>query len=178
MFLHNKKECAEARSRAERVAERQWRSSSNDRSEYGDACDIILIRASAHPAGGFLYNRKCNFLYTQKKWLVHTNHFLYKYIPSKLHIRNFLTSYLSTLLGYALDLLVTVSSMCYHTSTSVLSTSSSSRGLTTFVGISHLEGGFTLRCLQRLSRPGLATLLCSWRNNRSTSGQSIPVLSY
>ena len=125
-----------------------------------------------------LCNKKCNFLYTQKKWLVHTNHFLYKYIPSKLHIRNFLTSYLSTLLGYALDLLVTVSSMCYHTSTSVLSTSSSSRGLTTFVGISHLEGGFTLRCLQRLSRPGLATLLCSWRNNRSTSGQSIPVLSY
>ena len=85
-----------------------------------------------------------------------------KYIPSKLHIRNFLTSYLSTLLGYALDLLVTVSSMCYHTSTSVLSTSSSSRGLTTFVGISHLEGGFTLRCLQRLSRPGLATLPCTW----------------
>ena len=33
--------------------------------------------------------------------------------------------------GYALDLLVTVSSMCYHTSTSALSTSSSSRGLTT-----------------------------------------------
>ena len=32
--------------------------------------------------------------------------------------------------GYALDLLVTVSSMCYHTSTSALSTSSSSRGLT------------------------------------------------
>ena len=29
-------------------------------------------------------------------------------------------------------------------------------------GISHLEGGFTLRCLQRLSLPGLATLLCTW----------------
>ena len=29
-------------------------------------------------------------------------------------------------------------------------------------GISHLEGGFTLRCLQRLSLPGLATLLCLW----------------
>ena len=108
--------------------------------------------------------------YIQKKWLVHTNHFLYKYIPSKLHIRNFLHLYLSTCashfcalaFGYALDLLVTVSSMCYHTSTSVLSTSSSSRGLTTFVGISHLEGGFTLRCLQRLSRPGLATLPCTW----------------
>ena len=85
-----------------------------------------------------------------------------KYIPSKSQIRNFLTSYLSTLLGYALDLLVTVSSMCYHTSTSVLSTSSSSRGLTTFVGISHLEGGFTLRCLQRLSLPDLATLPCRW----------------
>ena len=65
-------------------------------------------------------------------------------------------------LGYALDRLVTVSSMCYHTSTSALSTSSSSRGRTTFVGISHLEGGFTLRCLQRLSLPGLATLPCSW----------------
>ena len=36
-------------------------------------------------------------------------------------------------LGYALDLLVTVSSMHYCTSTSALSTSSSSRGLTTSV---------------------------------------------
>ena len=36
----------------------------------------------------------------------------------------------SFLFGQALDLLVTVSSMCYHTSTSALSTSSSSRGLT------------------------------------------------
>ena len=33
-------------------------------------------------------------------------------------------------LGQALTLLVTVSSMCYHTSTSALSTSSSSRGFT------------------------------------------------
>ena len=38
----------------------------------------------------------------------------------------------------ALDRLVTVSSMCYHTSTSVLSTSSSSRGLTT-VSYTHLD---------------------------------------
>ena len=83
------------------------------------------------------------------------------------------------LLGYALDLLVTVSSTCYHASTSALSTSSSSRGLTSFrYGISLLEGGFTLRCLQRLSLPGLATLLCPRQNNRFTSGQSIPVLSY
>ena len=45
-------------------------------------------------------------------------------------------------------------------------------------GISHLEGGFTLRCLQRLSLPDLATLLCTWQYNRYTSGPSIPVLSY
>src|SRR5574344_1429805 len=31
-----------------------------------------------------------------------------------------------------------------------------------FTGISHLEGGFTLRCLQRLSLPDLATLLWHW----------------
>ena len=80
--------------------------------------------------------------------------------------------------GHALDRLVTVSSIHCCTSTSVLSTSSSSRGLTACAGISHLEGGFTLRCLQRLSPPGLATLPWPWLANRSTSGQSIPVLSY
>ena len=41
-----------------------------------------------------------------------------------------------------------------------------------------LRGGFTLRCLQRLSLPDLATLPCSWHCNRYTSGPSIPVLSY
>ena len=40
------------------------------------------------------------------------------------------------------------------------------------------EGGFPLRCLQRLSCPDIATLHCCWRNNRSTSGPSTPVLSY
>ena len=40
------------------------------------------------------------------------------------------------------------------------------------------EGGFPLRCFQRLSRPYLATRLCRWRDNRSTRGTSIPVLSY
>ena len=43
---------------------------------------------------------------------------------------------------------------------------------------SHLEGGFTLRCLQRLSLPDLATRPWLWQANRSTSGPSIPVLSY
>ena len=85
------------------------------------------------------------------------------HVPSKLHtVKTNIIIQTYHCFGYALDLLVTVSSMCYHTSTSVLSTSSSSRGLTTYVGISHLEGGFTLRCLQRLSRPGLATLPCIW----------------
>ena len=85
---------------------------------------------------------------------------------------------LPRLVGQALTRLVTVSSMHYCTSTSALSTLSSSRGLTTYVGISHLEGGFTLRCLQRLSLPDLATLPCLWQDNRFTSGRSSPVLSY
>ena len=33
------------------------------------------------------------------------------------------------------------------------------KGVYSFDGITHLEGGFTLRCLQRLSRPDLATQL-------------------
>jgi hypothetical protein len=40
------------------------------------------------------------------------------------------------------------------------------------------EGGFPLRCLQRLSCPHIATLHCRGRDNRSTSGASTPVLSY
>ena len=40
------------------------------------------------------------------------------------------------------------------------------------------EGGFPLRCLQRLSCPHIATLHCRWHDNRSTSGASTPVLSY
>ena len=105
---------------------------------------------------------------------------IFSYIPSKSHTAKSLPSCssFSYLLGYALDRLVTVSSVHYCTSTSVLSTLSSSRGLTTCVGISHLEGGFTLRCLQRLSLPDLATLPCLWQDNRYTSGRSSPVLSY
>jgi hypothetical protein len=47
-----------------------------------------------------------------------------------------------------------------------------SRGRTRF------EVGFPLRCIQRLSRPYIATLHCGWRHNSSTRGMSIPVLSY
>ena len=60
-------------------------------------------------------------------------------------------------------------------STCLLSTSWSTTALMARPG---LEGGFPLRCLQRLSRPHLATRRCGWRHNRSTRGASIPVLSY
>ncbi len=40
------------------------------------------------------------------------------------------------------------------------------------------EEGFPLRCLQRLSRPHLATRRCGGRHNRYTRGASLPVLSY
>ena len=45
-------------------------------------------------------------------------------------------------------------------------------------GSTRFEVGFPLRCLQRLSRPYIATLHCGWRHNSSTRGTSIPVLSY
>ena len=68
-----------------------------------------------------------------------------------------------TLLGQVLDLLVLVSWTRYRAYTSNLSTLESSRGLTCLRnGKSYLKGGFTLRCLQRLSVPYIATRLCSW----------------
>ena len=45
-------------------------------------------------------------------------------------------------------------------------------------GRPRFEAGFPLRCFQRLSLPYIATRLCRWRDNRSTRGTSIPVLSY
>ena len=42
----------------------------------------------------------------------------------------------------------------------------------------HLGQGFPLRCVQRFSRPGMATRRCIWQHNRYTRGQSVPVLSY
>ena len=45
-------------------------------------------------------------------------------------------------------------------------------------GRTRFEVGFQLRCIQRLSRPYIATLHCGWRHNRSTRGTSTPVLSY
>ena len=45
-------------------------------------------------------------------------------------------------------------------------------------GIPSFWGGFTLRCLQRLSCPFIATQHCRWHDNWSTSGTFTPVLSY
>jgi hypothetical protein len=45
-------------------------------------------------------------------------------------------------------------------------------------GNTRFQVGFPLRCLQRLSIPYIATLLCPWQDNRSTRDMSIPVLSY
>jgi hypothetical protein len=56
--------------------------------------------------------------------------------------------------------LVLVGSIRYRTYTASLSTRSSLWFLQSLLkseGMSHLEGGFPLRCLQRLSRPNLAT---------------------
>ena len=66
--------------------------------------------------------------------------------------------------GQAFGLLVTVSCMRHRTSTSVLSTPYSPGDLPDLLGplISHLKGGFTLRCLQRLSLPDSATLPWRW----------------
>ena len=52
------------------------------------------------------------------------------------------------------------------------------KGSYSYDGKSHLVGGFTLRCFQRLSRPYLATQLWPWQANWCTIDTSIPVLSY
>ena len=62
----------------------------------------------------------------------------------------------------ALDLLVSVSFIHCCMSTSDLSPRSLQGVLLLSNGISLLEGGFTLRCLQRLSLPDLATQRCHW----------------
>ena len=78
-----------------------------------------------------------------------------------------------------LGLLVTASCMHYCTSTAALSPGRLPGALLpSRNGNLFLEVGFTLRCLQRLSFPYFASLLCAWQHNSCTSGTSIPVLSY
>ena len=81
-------------------------------------------------------------------------------------------------LDQVLDRLVSPSSICYQTSTGDLSPGSPPGVLLLSNGTLILEVGFTLRCLQRLSHPHFASLLCRWHDNSCTSGASTPVLSY
>ena len=81
-------------------------------------------------------------------------------------------------LDQVLDRLVSSSSIRYRTSTDDLSPGSLPGVLLLSNGTLLLEVGFTLRCLQRLSRPHFASLLCRWHDNSCTRGASTPVLSY
>lgn len=75
----------------------------------------------------------------------------------------------------SVERLGSVSSTPCGASTADLSTWWSSTALLARPGF---EGGFPLRCFQRLSCPDLATQLCRWHDNWSTRGPSTPVLSY
>ena len=81
-------------------------------------------------------------------------------------------------LDQVLDRLVSPSSIRYRTFTDDLSPGSLPGVLLLSNGILFLEVGFTLRCLQRLSRPHFASQLCPWQDNCCTSDASTPVLSY
>ena len=85
---------------------------------------------------------------------------------------------LNSILDQVLDRLVSSSSIRYRTSTDDLSPGSPPGVLLLSNGTLLLEVGFTLRCLQRLSRPHFASLLCRWHDNSCTSDASTPVLSY
>ena len=80
-------------------------------------------------------------------------------IPSKLHIVQTIPNRLrSSLRPISIRQLHTL--LYFHLGPIYLVVFKGSYWLTS--GISYLEGGFTLRCLQRLSRPDLATRLCTW----------------
>ena len=74
----------------------------------------------------------------------------------------------------SIDRLVLLSFVAYTTSTWSLSRG----GLPRISTRPSFEGGFPLRCFQRLSRPYIATQHYCWHNNWYTRGMSIPVLSY
>ena len=82
------------------------------------------------------------------------------------------------LLDQVLDRLVSPSSKHYCSFTGDLSPDRLSGVLLLSNGTLLLEVGFTLRCLQRLSAPHFASLLCRWHDNSCTSDASTPVLSY
>ena len=93
-------------------------------------------------------------------------------------VSNFPFGLNSILLDQVLDRLVSSSSKCCHSFTDDLSPGSPPGVLLLSNGTLILEVGFTLRCLQRLSHPHFASLLCRWHDNSCTSDASTPVLSY
>ena len=97
--------------------------------------------------------------------------------PAKTSFQFSLWSQLNSL-DQVLDRLVSSSSIRCRTSTDDLSPGSPPGVLLLSNGTLLLEVGFTLRCLQRLSRPHFASLLCRWHDNSCTSDASTPVLSY
>ena len=97
--------------------------------------------------------------------------------PAKTSFQFSLWSQLNSL-DQVLDRLVSSSSIRCRTSTDDLSPGSPPGVLLLSNGTLLLEVGFTLRCLQRLSHPHFASLLCRWHDNSCTSGAYIPVLSY
>ena len=102
--------------------------------------------------------------------------------PDFLHlvrpVSNFPFGLNSILLDQVLDRLVSSSSKRYRSFTDDLSPGSLPGVLLLSNGTLILEVGFTLRCLQRLSHPHFASLLCRWHDNSCTSDASTPVLSY
>ena len=102
--------------------------------------------------------------------------------PDCLHlakpVSNFPFGLNSILLDQVLDRLVSSSSKRYRSFTDDLSPGSLPGVLLLSNGTLILEVGFTLRCLQRLSHPHFASLLCRWHDNSCTSDASTPVLSY
>ena len=88
------------------------------------------------------------------------------------------TSFSPWSLDQVLDRLVSPGSKPYGSSTGGLSPGSLPGVLLLSNGTLLLEVGFTLRCLQRLSLPHFASLLCRWHDNSCTSDASTPVLSY
>ena len=93
-------------------------------------------------------------------------------------VSNFPFGLNSILLDQVLDRLVSSSSKRYRSFTDDLSPGSLPGVLLLSNGTLILEVGFTLRCLQRLSHPHFASLLCRWHDNSCTSDASTPVLSY
>ena len=96
----------------------------------------------------------------------------------KTSLLNFPFGLNSILFDQVLDRLVSSSSKRYRSFTDDLSPGSLPGVLLLSNGTLILEVGFTLRCLQRLSHPHFASLLCRWHDNSCTSDASTPVLSY